>query len=398
MAMEIRRLKQIVPLSLVVVGYVLLNTLIFDGVMSGPDAESYLGFATEAQQRDYWADPEAFLGTYFPVGYPMLLSILGISQEQQALGFVLHVFLGAVVLTSTWGLVSCLTTRLRSVVTTVVAVSPFMTWMTQNLGYEMACAAILTSSALLASRLRPQQLSALFPTLAMSAAVGLLLGWALLMQAAMVAPVAVILLFLLIRRPLAGVAATGGAVVLPLLWATRNFFVLERFSPFSTNGPLVFWHGNNPVTVAGAAQSELIPPPDGTRTLTQAAIDFLLSQPETVASLYGRKIARLLEPNFIYIDSASQPVQTLIHVSSALFSLALLILVLAYVFRLLWVQESTPTQLTLSVGIVISLFLVYIPFQAEPRYLTPIGPLAVVIAAACIGELKKRFSTGAAGR
>ncbi len=393
--MMTRRLNDFVPLLITIAGYVVLNTWMFDGVMGGPDAESYLSFATEAQQGSYWTDPDAFLGTYFPVGYPILLSTLGINQEQQILGFVLHMFLGAIVLTSTWGLASTLSSRSRTTVTLVIAVSPFMTWMTQNLGYEIACAAVLTSAAFFAIRLRAQQPCALLPTLALSAAVGFFLGWALLMQAAMVAPVAVILFFLLIRRPLSGVAATLGAVILPLIWAARNFFVLERFSPFSTNGPLVFWHGNNPVTIAGAAQSELIPPPDGSRTLTQAAVDFLLSQPEAATSLYGRKIARLLEPNFVYIANVPQQVQTFFHILSALFSLSLLILVLAYVFRLLWVPESTPTQLKLSVGIVVGLFLIYIPFQSEPRYLTPIGPFAVVIAAACISKLKRRFTTGA---
>ena len=387
--------RQLLPILAILLGYVGINSIIFDGVMSGPDAESYLDFAASAQHWDYWTNPEAFLSTYFPVGYPFLLSLFGIGEERHILGFVLQLLLGIVVLISTWGLASSLGTRSRTAATLLVAFSPFMTWMTQNLGYEMACSAILVSAAFLTSRLRSERFRTLGMTLVISVLVGVLLGWALLMQSAMIAPVAVILIYSFTRLPLAGIAATGGALVMPLAWTVRNFLVLDRISPFSTNGPLVFWHGNNPETIAGAAQNELIPPPDGTKTLTQAALDFLLTQPERVASLYGRKVARLLEPNFVYIDGISQPLQTLIHNLSTLFSITLLILVAAYIFRLLWIREPSPASLTLSVWIVVSLFLFYVPFQAEPRYLTPIGPFAVIIAVACMKALRIAFPASA---
>jgi hypothetical protein len=172
---------------------------------------------------------------------------------------------------------------------------------------------------------------------------------------------------------------TACAVVLPLLWSIRNFLVLDRFYPFNSSSEVVIWMGNNWSTQKG--EYVLVPPPlpDGYDSYYAASLDFILTQPERAFSLFLMRMARLLEPAYLYLPDLSTRMNVLLHF--AVIPLAILgtLLFCAYLFGRLWVGPPTIPKIGFIAAIVVAFVLVHIPFATEVRHLKPIVPLAICV-------------------
>lgn len=164
-------------------------------------------------------------------------------------------------------------------------------------------------------------------------------------------------------------------------WGVRNKFVLGTWSPASSNSGMSLWLGNNPTAITGELLVNPPPLPPQYSSINEAVLDFFLTQPEKWYGLQLRKIARLLEPTYLYPDSRIIPAQdALIQYSVIAFSVVGILTFALYVFGRLWIKPPAIPPVGFSALIVIVFFLVHFPFLAEQRYLAPIVPIALTVA------------------
>jgi len=213
-------------------------------------------------------------------------------------------------------------------------------------------------------------------TLALSA--GIMLGVAGLVQSKVLVLLPIYLVLLMGNR-LHMVLMALGSVVAPGLWGIRNFFVVGNPYPFSSNAGMGLWLGNNPFTVDGGVVASMPTKPPGTSSLAEAAIQFVVSQPEAAFTLFGRRVARLLSPTYLYREGLPPELNTLLHWYAIAFVSAGVLLFAAFVFGRLWVRFPVQPDVTIIAVVVMAFFVVHFPFQSEPRYMTPVVPLAIAV-------------------
>jgi hypothetical protein len=293
-----------------------------------------------------------------------------------------------------WALTHHLTRLTRLTTMGAIAISPSVIWMSQNNGYEMVIAFLACSALTIAwkgPRLPRQSRMVSYggPVIA-----GLFIGTAVLTEAPALAFIPILAFLTFTWGRVQGLLFLLAGALLPALWTLRNILILGRWSPLSTNGPLVFWHGNNGVTTTGGVQEALILPPPGTTSLTDAAITWILSQPEAAFSLFLRRVMRLLEPTYMYRDiSDVAGVNLLPHVYAICFSSIGILLFVSYAFGRIWVRPPILPKVGPAALFVLSFFLFFLPFQAEPRYLAPVVPVALAVAVPTAFALWRRVST-----
>jgi len=178
----------------------------------------------------------------------------------------------------------------------------------------------------------------------------------------------------------------------PFAWALRNLIVRGSFDPRSTNGPVNIWIGNNPESVAGGFM-EPLPLPANSTSFVDAALQFIINQPEASAALYLRKLARLLEPVYLYPEFDKPPgFSTVLHYSTFLLSVVLLLLFFAYLFAAIWRTDiGIPSLFPLALFYLLFI-LVNLPFLAEARYRTPLEPLLISISVVTASALWRKYT------
>ena len=346
------------------------------GEFTGPDATSYMDFVLAGQEPSYWLDTNAFQGNFFPMGYPAILTVVTVLTGGSTFPYeVLSILLGLSTTAIVFGLLRGHAGSIRVTAALAVAMCPSVLWMMQNNGYEMLLSSFITASAYMVWRLRsgPTQLP---KTLALSA--GIMLGVAGLVQSKVLVLLPIYLVLLMGNR-LHMVLMALGSVVAPGLWGIRNFFVVGNPYPFSSNAGMGLWLGNNPFTVDGGVVASMPTKPPGTSSLAEAAIQFVVSQPEAAFTLFGRRVARLLSPTYLYREGLPPELNTLLHWYAIAFVSAGVLLFAAFVFGRLWVRFPVQPDVTIIAVVVMAFFVVHFPFQSEPRYMTPVVPLAIAV-------------------
>jgi len=136
------------------------------------------------------------------------------------------------------------------------------------------------------------------------------------------------------------------------------------------------------VTVTGGAMLEPPAVPLGL-TPIQAALNFVVSQPERAVELVILKTARLTQPLFVYPEIlAPGPGRTMLHALVALINMLIVLGVVLYLGARIVSGPRDLPPLTAQAVFVVLFFIVHLPFIAEPRYMAPVLPISSAIAAA----------------
>lgn len=380
-------------LVLVGVGFLTAQLLVLPTKFVGPDTWKYLQIAGKQAQEGFWSDPSAFDHNYWPIGYPTFLAIqFNVVGEDTRGMLIVQALMALALVLVAWGLAYRLGRSHRLAAAALVALSPAVWAMARIGGYEILLALLLCLSLLSVwipfSTGRCTRIGRLgIPAFAS----GILLGAATLVQnkAIVVLPVLVFVAWR-ISRPQAFLPVLG--VLVPLLpWAFRNFRVFGSATPFNNNGPINVWIGNNPDATTGGFM-EPPPLPPGTSGPLDAAIKFVLSQPEAAFALTLRRLVRLLEPTYVYFEQIPTTMNVVVHYASIFLTLAVVLLFLTYVLGRVWRVGSLLPDLNPLAAFVILYYLVHLPFLAEPRYMSPMAPIMIVTAVATFGALMQRWS------
>jgi hypothetical protein len=379
-------------LGLLGTGFLALQVLTAPSKFVGPDTWKYLQIAGKQAQGNFWFDPSAFDHNYWPIGYPTFLAIqFDVLGEDTGRTLIIQAIMALALVLITWGLAFRLGRTYRLCATVLVVLSPAVWTMARIGGYEILLALLLNVSLLLVWTTYSTAHRTWVSRWGISAfSSGLVLGAATLVQnkAIVVLPVLLFLAWKISRiqvfLPLAGL------VFALLPWSIRNLAVFGTATPFNNNGPINVWIGNNPdATTGGFMEPPPIPP--GASGPLDAAIAFIVSQPEAAFALMLRRLIRLLEPTYVYFESIPITVNILIHYLSILITSAIVILFLIYIAGRVWRLGSAIPNLNPLAAFVILYYLVHIPFLSEPRYMSPVSPVMVVIAVATLGALVRRW-------
>lgn len=388
------RVREGFALALVTAVFFTLQVLAAPNKFVGPDTWKYLQIAGKQTQGDFWLDPSAFDHNYWPIGYPTFLAIqFEVLGEDLSRALITQAILALILVLSAWGLAFQLGRSYRLCAAVLVALSPAVWAMARIGGYEILLALLLNVGLLFVWTTYSTANRTWVGRWGISAlSSGLILGVATLVQnkAIVVLPVLMFLAWR-IRRfqvlfPLAG-------VILALLpWSLRNFAVFGTATPFNNNGPINVWIGNNPdATTGGFMEPPPIPP--GASGPLDAAIAFIVSQPEAAFALALRRLIRLLEPTYVYIESVPTTTNVVIHYLSILITSTVVVVFLLYIAGRVWRLGASIPNLNPLASFVILYYLVHIPFLAEPRYMSPVAPVMIVIAVATLGALGRRWSS-----
>lgn len=362
-----------------------LGGILIIGDFTGPDATSYMSFVRAGQDPSYWLDPDAFEGNFFPMGYPAILTLtVALAGGSTLLYEIASVLMALLVTTLIFKLLRGHSDTVRVTTALALALCPSVLWMMQNNGYEMLLSCLIVVSLYLVWRLRNE--ASVHPRIVALSA-GLTLGAAGLVQSKVLVLLPLYLI-LLLRTPLQMGLVAAGTVVLPGLWGLRNLLVTGNPFPFSSNAGTGLWLGNNPYTIDGGVASSM--PSQGSRSLPEAALQFVLSQPEAAFTLFGRRVARLLNPTYLYRDGMLPEVNNLLHWYAIVFVSLGVLLFAAFAFGRLWIRFPVSPDVTAFALVVLALFVVHFPFQSEPRYMTPVVPLALAVSVPTAFALLRR--------
>ena len=377
-----------VGLSAVLVAQGILGALLIVGVFTGPDATSYMTFVRDGQDPNYLLDPNAYEGNFFPMGYPAFLTAtVALAGGSTLMYEVMSVLMGLAVTTLVFMMMRGHSSHVRVSTAAAIALCPSVLWMMQNNGYEMLLSVLIVASLFLVLRIRSGT-AKYARTLTVVA--GMMLGGAALVQSKVLVLLPIFLVLLRQSRVRVVLAACG-VLVLPGIWGLRNFFVMGNPYPFSSNAGMGLWLGNNPVTTDGGVVASMPTKPPGTSSLADAALQFVISQPEAAFTLVGRRIARLLSPTFLYRDTVLPELNVAFHWYAIGFVSLGVLLFAAFVFGLLWIRHPVSPDVTILAVVVLAFFAVHFPFQSEPRYMTPIVPLALAVAVPTAFALAQRM-------
>jgi hypothetical protein len=368
----------------------LIVLVFYPSEFKGPDTRKFLELSTKAQEWSFWVSPDAFDGNYWGVGYPTFLALMSqisggntiaaaeIFQAAMVASLVLFTAVSTVRSGKAISLVSAL----------ISAVSPVSFYLAWNGGYEVLLAFSLgISIVLIWVTLNCSPSDKASTGWILSSIAGFAFGFAFMTQNKVVIllPVFLFVLWRSNRKNFSWFLLF--AALLPLLWSLRNLMVMNSISPFSNNAEINVWIGNNSKSIAGQFM-EPPPLPDGLLTYRDAAVSFVINQPEATVVLFLRKIASLLQPVFIYPEVQLPPGgSTVLHFSTALLSLAILAGVFLYVFALIWNSEYISNRDWWLAVLYFAFVLVNLPFIAEARFRTPLEWLAIAIAVPTFVEL-----------
>ena len=365
-----------------------LGGILMIGDFTGPDATSYMSFIRAGQDPSYWLDPGAFEGNFFPMGYPALLTLtVALAGGSTLLYEIASVLMALLVTTLIFKLLRGHSDAVRVTTALALALCPSVLWMMQNNGYEMLLSCLIVVSFYFVWRLRSE--ANIHPRIVALSA-GLTLGAAGLVQSKVLVLLPVYLVLLVRSRLQMGLVAVG-TFVLPALWGFRNLIVTGSPYPFSSNAGMGLWLGNNPFTIDGGVVASMPAKPPGTNSLAEAALQFVIAQPEAAFTLFGRRVARLLSPTFLYRDGIPPELNTLLHWYAIVFVALGVLLFAAFAFGRLWIRLPVSPDVSIIALIPIVFFVVHFPFQSEPRYMTPIVPLALAVAVPTAFALVRRL-------
>ena len=101
-----------------------------------------------------------------------------------------------------------------------------------------------------------------------------------------------------------------------------------------------------------------------------------------------RKTGRLLEPMFFYFGNGEANVfQAGLHVVAIVFSVFTFLGFTLYLIGRLWLLSPPLPPIGFLAAVVVTFFVVHLPFIAEARFMSPVIPLTTVIAVSTLSTL-----------
>lgn len=391
---ELVRRKEVVLLTLVLVLALAVQLWFRDPAFNGPDAISNFRFAIDGQDWGYWSNPDAFLHYLFPMGYGSFLAI--VTRFTGGSFFPVQLIQIGLALSMAW--MGWLLTRhiskaARIWTFIVIAFSPSALWLARTNGYEILISFFMMLALTLLWGVGGQPNNAK-PRLHryFTAIAGLAMGLCMLCQGKTII-VMPVLIYLAFRWGKAQAwIFIGIAAIPPAIWGIRNHLVLNTWNPFNSSSEVVMWMGNNWTTQTGEYVQVPPPLPAGYSGFYEASLHFIATQPEKAYELLLFRMARLLEPSYIYPDFGGiKGANLILHYLFICFAIVGVVTFAMYIFGRIW---GGPLKV-LSVGpisIMVLLFaLVHIPFATETRHLQPIVPIAMAVSVPTFLMLVKRF-------
>jgi len=360
-----------------------IQFLIFPQHFTGPDTRKYLEIALLQQDgASFWSFPEAFNYNYWPMGYPTFLSLILRCTNGSVIPIqVIQILMGSCLALFAYAMAKPMAHGLRFAVLATVAFSPSIWAMTRTGGYEILLSFLICSSiALVWRNYMGNEGSGWWPRWGSGLFGGVLFGMGILVQGKALILLPVLLFLTWKKGRLNALALLAGTVGAVLPWCIRNVLVLRTVSPFSTNGPINVWIGNNPDNVTGGFME---PPklPNGGEDFVGASLSFIISQPEAAFALFLRRAVRLLEPVYVYPDGPIPgPLRIIFHAFSISVTCLLLLGFLAFIFGMVWRMRSGLAPLQPLALAVLLFYTVNLPFLTEPRYMSPVTPIGAVVA------------------
>lgn len=223
---------------------------------------------------------------------------------------------------------------------------------------------------------------------------GLVFGLAVLAQSKViiVAPV-IIYLFWRQQRGRAG-WAVGGMLAALLPWMIRNHLVLGSPNPLTGNGPYNLWVGNNPDATTGGSMLTAPPLPLGVQSQSEAAVRWIIEQPEIAIQLVFRKAMRLWEPHLVYPELISPgPGRTLLHLIAGILAVFMIVGFFAFLGGRVFSSPPTVPDMTPIAVAALLFYVSHLPFIAETRFMTPIFPMIASVSIATWFYAWRRFRT-----
>jgi len=374
--------KEVFGLTLVLLTALGVQLWFRDPVFNGPDAISNFKFAVSGQDWNYWFEPDAFLHYLFPMGYGSFLAI--VTRFTGGSYFPIQLIQIGLALSMAWmgWLLTRHISRVARVATfVVIALSPAALWLARTNGYEILISFFMMLSLTLLWGVGGQPhatksiLQRCFPALA-----GLAIGLCMLCQGKTII-VLPVLIYLVARwgKVQTWLFLTVAAIP-PVLWGIRNHFVLGTWNPFNSSSEVVMWMGNNWTTQTGGYVQVPPPLPAEYSGFYEASLNFIVTQPEKAYELLLFRMARLLEPTYIYPDFGGiKGANLVLHFTSIAFAIVAVLTFAAYVFGRLWAGPPTLPAVGPIAVMVLLFALVHIPFATETRHLQPIVPIALAV-------------------
>lgn len=374
--------REIAIIVVVLFAATALHLVLLDPEFNGPDARSNFVFAVDGQDWSYWLDPDAFLQYLFPMGYGSFLAVVTkVSGGSFLLVQIIQIAMGLSMAVMGWFLTRNISRSVRVATLVVVAFSPAVLWLSLNNGYEILISFFMMFSVSLLWGYggTPPSGRSFFIRILPSLA-GISMGLGMLSQGKIIVimPVLAYLAWRWGRGQM--IAFIGFSAVLPLLWGIRNYFVLGRWNPFNSSSEVVIWMGNNWTTKTGDYVQKPPPLPPGFSNFYEASAYFVVSQPERAYELLLFRMARLLQPSYLYPDFGSlKGANIALHFSLIAISVIAILIFAAYIFGRLWTSPPAIPSVGPLAVLVMLFVLVHIPFATEIRHLQPIVPIALCV-------------------
>ena len=358
-----------------------LTIVLNPGEPTGPDIHSYVPIANQIiNDPGYVLSAEAYQGNFWSMGYPTLLAgMLFTTGSLQGVTVLQALFVGSLVFVP-WLITRHIPGPTRLISPAVLAVTPAMWGIGTSIAYEAIYAVVLGYALAIAWSLRLRSPNSTWSLATWAALSGFLIGLGVLIQSKTLIVVPVIAALLISTHRRAIWAGLAGFIIALAPWSIRNIFVLGTANPLAENGPFNVWVGNNPVTVTGGSMLNPPPVPVGSSPV-QAALDFIVNQPERAVELIILKSARLVQPLFVYPEVLQPgPTRTSLHLLSAAITFLIASGVVFFLGGRIMAGPTEVPKLTAPAIFVALFFAVHLPFIAEPRYMAPVLPVSTAVA------------------
>jgi len=372
-----------------------ISALRLGSQVNGPDAATYVSNADSFKSFDSLFDPTSFAGNYWAPGYSWVLNLLDFAGDNQ---LILMRLIQTIAVISTAMMIAYLARPFSQMgsrlALLLVLFSPSLLWYSSVIGYEIVLMFLITFSYFL---LKSTQLENLNSGVRVALA-GLSLSYATVVQSRVLLIVP-IFIFIVVHQECRkkwrkiGLFLTTVSIF-PFLWALRNLIALGSFTPWTTNGAINVWIGNNPDATGGYIDPPAFPagwPQD----FIGAALHFAINSPREFFAVQVQKVFYLFSPNMPLDYRLPFPVVTEwlgVGLSWAWIFLVITGIVF-FVSAMLW-KISTLADNFRSAGIIaLTLLLLNLPFLAQPRYRIPVEPLLVlVVSLTFVSLIQKRRS------
>lgn len=355
-----------------------------------PDAATYIRNSESFSSLGRLLEAEAFGRNYWVAGYSGFIHLFASLGEFSLVGVrMAQVTMALSMAFMAYQLTKHLSDRTAMFTFLAVALSPTLLRFSLVIGYEVFLGWLVTLSLTLVWQSR----SSARPVLLIAFG-GLAYSVALVVQFKIVILLPV-LLYLVAMSSRRFIPAYLTAAVVPLLvWMGRNFVALGNIQPWSNNGPVNVWIGNNPYATGGFIATP--PIPSGWPTsFVSAAMQFATTQPRDFMELQARKALRFFYPNVPLDFHVPLPtvVDAFLVLAFWLWAVVVAGLFVLYVAGSAWRVAQPIRSLDPIALMVVLFFLSNLPFIMEPRFRVTVDALMLVVAVPTLLALTKRWRT-----